>query len=592
MLPRIDSSPPPIVRVPLRVLLYNIRKMSPKRPGTADILSEIKRTLPIGIELHRSYHYVVPLGHKRTMSLIVLKLHCPDEHTEKLNTWRSEVANSLDMVTILVRRVKSEQNIQSHLQAEFRGTPMLTQSARPILDQMLQSLCGSPPGHLENLSNRRGRRENLTEIPFIAIDRSDTRDIEDLIHAEKKSNDTLVWRTAFVSATDDVQPGSAIDRYALRVAATIYGRHRTITTLGDRLSHDTVSFLPGVTRPAWIVEGWLIPRHAVTIKSKRPFTHYELQYKVRYGNVINHKSIDPSDATLRQADPLINRSITCLAEVARILQQKRSARPSLLRIDGEGAIEQILAEIMIESKRLLSDFLGQVKELPIIYRVHQKPSREVIEQFHIALENLHIPNSPSDFEHPGQFAGILQNLEGRRDPESQALLNNLLDTFLLRTLYSPDNFGHYGLRLDSYAEFKPRDASGLANQYQLAAVFENTPPLSYEEMLERANVLNEKRWRRDERAYRLIFFEMLYEKLALVGSVCLGSVAEVRRGRTYVDVQGFSKWGILEGSEDDMTIDVGAPVAATLTGFSLAEMRFVFTTGTSQDAAAADAVLE
>jgi exoribonuclease R len=278
-------------------LLYNIGEMSPKRPGTADILSEIKRTLPIGIELHRSYLYAVPLGKRRKLSLIVLKLHCPDEHTEKLNTWRAEMANSLDMVTILVRRVKSEQNIQSNLVAEFRGHVLLTESARPKLDQMLQSLCGSPPEYQHTLASQKGRRENLTEIPFVAIDRADTRDIEDLIHAERKSTDTLVWRTAFVSATDEVLPGSSIDKYALRVASTIYGRHRTITTLGEQLSHDTVSFLPGRSRPAWIVEGWLIPRQAVAIKSRKPFTHYELQYKVRYGDVINHKSIDPSDLT-------------------------------------------------------------------------------------------------------------------------------------------------------------------------------------------------------------------------------------------------------------------------------------------------------
>lgn len=551
--------------------------MTLKRLGTTDILSEIKQTLPIGIELHRSYHYVVPLGKKRKLSLIVLKLHCPDEHTDKLNNWREDIANSLDMVTILVRRVKSEQNIQSNLQAEFRETKLLTETARPKLDQILQSLCGSPPEYHPNLSNQRGRRENLSEIPFIAIDRADTRDIEDLIHAEKKSTGTLVWRTAFISATDEVHPGSAIDKYALRVAATIYGRHRTITTLGAHLSHDTVSFLPGQLRPAWIVEGWLIPYEAVTIKGKRPFTHYDLQYKVRYGDVINHRSIDPADSSLSGRDSDINKSIACLAEVARILQQKRSAQPSLLRVDGEGAIQQILAEIMIESKRLLSEFLGKICEMPIIYRVHQRPSREVIEQFNMALEELQIPHALEDFEDPSQFAGILQSLESRHDPESQALLNNLLDTFLLRTLYSPENFGHYGLRLESYAEFKPRDASGLANQFQLAAVFEHTQPLSYEEMLERANLLNEKRWRRDERTFRLIFFEMLYEKLALVGSICVGTIAEVRPGRIYVDIQGFSKWGILQGAqEEDTTLDVGAPVVATLVGFSLEQMRFVF----------------
>jgi exoribonuclease R len=550
--------------------------MRPKRLAAEEILSEIKRTLPIGIELHRSYHYAVPLGKSNKLSLIVLKLHCPDDLTHKLNAWRSEMANSLDMVTILVRPVKSEHNIRGNLIAEFRGTTVLTEEARPKLEQMLESLCGSPPEYKVVTREQTTRREDLTSIPFIAIDRAETRDIEDLIHAEKKANKTLVWRAAFVSATDEVRPGDPIDRYALRVASTVYGRHRTVTTLGARLSHDIVSFLPGKKRPAWIVEGWLIPSEAVAIKSKQSFTHYQLQYKIRSADVINHRSIDPKNTALNESDPSIAASLASLAEVARVLQQKRSSRPSLLRVDGEQAIEQILAEIMIESKRLLSEYLGRVKELPIIYRVHQKPSRDVVEQFHIALNQLQIPHDLSDFDSPSQFAGILQILESRRDPESQALLNNLLDTFLLRTLYSPDNFGHYGLRVESYAEFKPRDASGLANQYQLAATFNESAALSYVEMLERANTLNEKRWRRDERAFRLIFLEMLYDKLSLVGTVFVGSIAETRHNRTYIEVQGFSRWGTLEMNDPDMALEVGAPVAAKLIGFSLDQMRFVF----------------
>jgi len=186
--------------------------MRPKKLAADEILSEIKRTLPVGVELHRSYHYVVPLGKRYKLSLIVLKVHCPDELTFKLNEWRDEMANSLDMVTILIRPVKSEQNIRSNLVAEFRGTEILTEQARPKLEQMLESLCGSPPEYVANDPKTAERREDLTAIPFIAIDRADTRDIEDLIHAEKKANKTLVWRAAFVSATDYVQPGSAIDK--------------------------------------------------------------------------------------------------------------------------------------------------------------------------------------------------------------------------------------------------------------------------------------------------------------------------------------------------------------------------------------------
>jgi exoribonuclease R len=168
-------------------------------------------------------------------------------------------------------------------------------------------------------------------------------------------------------------------------------------------------------------------------------------------------------------------------------------------------------------------------------------------------------------------------LESRRDPASQALLNDLLDTFLLRTLYGTENYGHFGLRLDSYAEFKPRDASGIANQLQLDAIWEGHEPLSYEEVLNRANVLNEKRWRRDERGYKLRFYEMLHDNLALEGTVCVGTVAAISSKRILVDMPGFSKWVLLEGAEADSTLEVGSPVTATLRGFNLRHARFAFT---------------
>jgi hypothetical protein len=132
------------------------------------------------------------------------------------------------------------------------------------------------------------------------------------------------------------------------------------------------------------------------------------------------------------------------------------------------------------------------------------------------------------------------------------------------------------LRVEQYAEFKPRDASGIANQYQLAAIFENPPALSKQELKERANLLNDKRWRRDERGFKLIFLEMLYEKLASVGAVCIGAVAELKRGKIYVDMQGFSKWGLLESNEEALKLEVGDPIAAELKGFDLESMRFLF----------------
>jgi exoribonuclease R len=291
--------------------------------------------------------------------------------------------------------------------------------------------------------------------------------------------------------------------------------------------------------------------------------------------VINHLSVDPQNIPPFSADSPISRSLSASAEAARILRHVRASQPTPIRVDGAGTpLSTVTAELMIESKRILSSFLGD--KMAMIYRVHQKPSRAVKLQFHRALNALKIPNSIENFDNPSEFAGILSSLESRRDPASQALLNDLLDTFLLRTLYGTENHGHYGLRLDSYAEFKPRDASGIANQIQLDALWEEKEPLSEEEVLHRANVLNEKRWRRDERAYKLRFYEMLHDNLSLEGTVCVGTVAAISSKRILVEMPGFSKWALLEGAEADSTLEVGSPVTATLRGFNLQHARFEF----------------
>ena len=67
---------------------------------------------------------------------------------------------------------------------------------------------------------------------------------------------------------------------------------------------------------------------------------------------------------------------------------------------------------------------------------------------------------------------------------------------------------------------------------------------------------------------------MLRERLVSVGSVCIGTVVQSSPSRTYVDMEGFSKWGILENRSGNDVLEPGSPVVATLTGFDLKTMRF------------------
>jgi hypothetical protein len=559
------KDPPPLDTTHTTVIEQSqltLTRPSPRKP-TASIVEEINRSLPPGIELYRSYRYQMPLM-RNTFDLVVLKLNLPNHMEGKLTEWRRGIEERNPSTTILIKRVEVDQNLQNNLRSKFRGSELIGPSAIPVLQDMISTLCGNQPPPVSTEHFPKPTRENLQAVPFIAVDRPTTVDQEDLVYGEKKADGTLVLRTAFIDITDEITPGSESDKYALRVGNTVYGRLRAIAPVGAALFGGAASFRVGEPRPAWVIECRISPFHERT----------EF-FKVRRAMVVNHANLDPSQPADIKRSPEIAKNLSALAEITNILEHRRNSRSSFIRIDGDGAAARIVSETMIHSKRLLAKFLGQHPTAPAIYRVHQKPSAHTVAECVKELNELKIPAEVSDFESPLSFAGILRSLEENPSPPARSLSNKLLDMFLLRTQYSPKNVGHYGLRLSEYLEIKPRDATGIANQHQLNAIFTGDRPLSEAEVVRRATALNDKRWSRDERMYKLRFLEMLTERLREVGNTFLAEGARLGNGPSYFQVDTFSKWGFVRDRQASY-LAPGDLVALKLEGFHLPTMRFEF----------------
>jgi hypothetical protein len=95
-------------------------------------------------------------------------------------------------------------------------------------------------------------------------------------------------------------------------------------------------------------------------------------------------------------------------------------------------------------------------------------------------------------------------------------------------------------------------------------------------MSRRANVLNEKRWKKDERTFSAILLESLYHKLSLVGSITTGTVTDIAHGKVTVSMAGFSRLATLRGVEMDSNLEVGAPVVGVFRGFNLNTKEYEF----------------
>jgi hypothetical protein len=490
---------------------------------------------------------------------------------------------------------------------------------------MIDHLCGKPPPPAVKTRGIIPFRENFQNIPFIAIDRPEVLNREDLIYGERKQDGTLVLKVAIIDITDYILPGSEQDKYALRVGNDYYGRNRSVSTIGTELSQDKGSFKLGEIRPAWVAEMRISPKDGVINKS----------FRIRRAWVRNHANVNPEEAFDVKAQPEIAHIISALADITRHLEQQRIAKSKMIAIDAEGTTNRIVAETMIAANEQISEYIENKLKIPAGYIVHQEQSVEDHESWITALHELGIPATMEDFTDPWSTLGILRSLEDHNSPLARSLENNILDVTMVRSVVSSRKTQHKGLRLNGYTRLKPREALGILNQLALDAAFVGLPLVSGEETDRRLRTINDNRWKRDEKHYKLRFLEMLEEKLSLVGHLFLAEVSQIdqkvvfykdgepislapgvhempsadvsaewerylkrsvtfaelpyplppplldgvtaklENGTINVQVEGFSKWGIMKDTKG-LELKPGDPVAVILKGFNLKAARFEF----------------
>lgn len=593
----------------------------PRKPAKPNIIEEINKTLPAGFELHRSSRF--QLGSK--LEIVMLKIHVPQHLEPKLKEWRQGLEDKFPLTSIFIRRVTVDQNLSNHLRSQFRDQEVITDDARTRLAHMIDHLCGKPPPPSLKPRGIIPFRENFQKIPFIAIDRPEVLNREDLIYGERKQDGTLVLKVAIIDVTDYILPGSEEDKYALRVGNDYYGRNRSVSTIGTALSQDKGSFRLGEIRPAWVAEMRISPKDGVITKS----------FKLRRAWVRNHANVNPEEAFDVKAQPEIAHIISALADITRLLEQHRIAKSKMIAIDAEGTTNRIVAETMIAANEQISEYIENRLRIPAGYIVHQKQSVEDHQSWVAALHELGIPATIDDFADPWSTLGILRSLEDHNSPLARSLENNILDVTMVRSVVSSRKTQHKGLRLNGYTRLKPREALGILNQLALDAAFVGLPLISGDEIDRRLRTINDNRWKRDEKHYKLRFLEMLEEKLSLVGHLFLAEVSQIdqrvvfykdgepfslppgepettsaevsaewerylkrtvtnsehqhplpptlldgvtarlEKGTVNVQVEGFSKWGIVTDTKG-LDLKPGDPVAVILKGFNLKAARFEF----------------
>jgi len=325
-----------------------------------------------------------------------------------------------------------------------------------------------------------GEREDLTHLPIVAIDPEDARDHDDAIWAEADREGGWNAIVAIADVSFYVRPGSELDREARARGNSVYFPDRVVPMLPEELSADICSLKEGKDRAAMAchlkidregnLKSWRFTRAKVRIAAN--IAYEDAQAAI---DASREERIEVSSPTCSMPEvegpvehELVEKALKPLWACWRALFAARQKRDPLeldlperrVMLDEKGRIASIAPRDRLDAHRLVEDFMIaanvaaaralEAKKAPVMYRVHEPPSREKLVALKDYLKTFGIEFALGQVIRPGTFNRIIERL-GDADGREE-IMEQLLRT-QMQARYGPERLGHFGLALATYAHF-------------------------------------------------------------------------------------------------------------------------------------------
>ena len=336
-------------------------------------------------------------------------------------------------------------------------------------------------------------REDLRDLPIVAIDPVDARDHDDAVWAAPDDDPANAGGYRAIVAIADVsyyvRDSGALDREARRRGNSVYFPDRVVPMLPEELSAGVCSLKAGEDRAAMAchlvidrhgkVTGWRFTRALVRLRANIPYEMAQAaidrssspQCKAR-PQAEAGGATDPSDhwndEKVSHWDGDVLPALHHLWAAWALLKKARDGRSPLdldlperqVVLDADGKIAEIRVRERLDAHRLIEDFMIaanvaaakalEVKKAAVMYRIHEPPSREKLVSLKDYLATFGQNFTLGQVITPATFNRMIDGFSGDdRLPEiMEAILRSQTQAY-----YGPANAGHFGLALGSYAHF-------------------------------------------------------------------------------------------------------------------------------------------
>lgn len=309
-------------------------------------------------------------------------------------------------------------------------------------------------------------RVDLRDKIIFTIDGEDAKDLDDAVRVEKLENGNYRLEVHIADVSHYVKENSLLDQEALLRGTSIYMLGRVIPMLPRELSNGLCSLNAGEDRftLSCIME---INKKGKVVSSQVYKAVINVTERMSYKDV--QKIIDGSDEdVLKRYKPYIQ-EFKNMEELAKILKARRVENgylnldipESKIELDINGRVtniakyettfaNEIIEQFMLTANETIAEKFYWL-EAPFIYRVHEEPDLEKVQDLNKFLFNFGLKiKANKDNIYPKEFAKILKEIKGKEEEK-------VISTLVLRTLkvarYEAQNSGHFGIASKYYCHF-------------------------------------------------------------------------------------------------------------------------------------------
>lgn len=317
-------------------------------------------------------------------------------------------------------------------------------------------------------------RLDIRNKTIFTIDGEDAKDLDDAVCVEKTEAGTYNLIVSIADVSHYVKENSELDKEAIIRGTSIYMMDRVIPMLPKELSNGicslnakedrlAISVIMEINKSGKVISSD-IRKSIINVKERMSYTNVFkiLQY-------IKKENLNKEDMKIIQKYKPYIEQFSLMEELAQILKEKRN-RDGALNLDvPESKITLNENGIAIDVKKYETNFANEIieqfmlianevvaekffwLEAPFIYRVHEPPATDKIDELNKFLFNLgYKVKYNKENIHPKSFAEVLEKI--KETPEERVVSNLILRTLKVAR-YESTNKGHFGIASKYYCHF-------------------------------------------------------------------------------------------------------------------------------------------